>query len=243
MNNTQVVILAGGKGTRLNSLTVDTPKPMIQVNETPFLEILLQMFYQKGFRNFVLLTGYLSNIIIDYFGDGSKFGIDIQYSVEHELLGTAGGLKNIEKILAEEFLLINGDTYLDIDFNDFIKFSKLQNNLCSIVCYTDNLFDDVGYNLKLDEKHFISEYSKTLKNKEFNAVDAGVYYMKKEIVKIINNTKSSLESEVFPELISQKKISGFETKTRFFDIGTVERIEKLEHHLSSTKYYKKHEVI
>ena len=96
MNNLQTAILVGGRGTRLKSLTDNLPKPMVSTQGRPFLEILLRLLQSKGLSRFLLLTGYLNTAISDYFGNGSKFGIHIEYSVEPEPLGTAGALRNAE---------------------------------------------------------------------------------------------------------------------------------------------------
>jgi len=102
MDKYQVVILAGGRGKRLDSLTKDIPKSMISVNDSPFLENIISMLHAQGFTKFLILAGYLSEILIDYFGDGSELGVTIDYSIERTLLGTAGGLKNAEELLENQ---------------------------------------------------------------------------------------------------------------------------------------------
>ena len=102
MNKSQIVILAGGRGKRLDSITENIPKPMVNVNNSPFLEILIKMLHRQGFSKFLILTGYLSNKIIEYFADGTKLGVSINYSTEIEFLGTAGGLKNAEKFAGHD---------------------------------------------------------------------------------------------------------------------------------------------
>jgi len=228
MNDPQIVILAGGKGSRLGKLTNNLPKPMVTMHGKPFLEILIQMLNKKGFSRFLLLVGHLSNRIISYFGDGSQFGYQIKYSIEKEYLGTGGGLKNAKNVLENEFLLINGDTFLDIDYNDFIKFSKIQNTICSMVCYNGEPFNNVKYNLKLNSKCLIENYSKEIFKPEFNAIDAGAYFIKKEILSITDKKSFSLENDVFPFLISKKQIAGFATKKRFFDIGTLKSLNNFK---------------
>lgn len=236
MNNLQTVILVGGRGTRLKSLTDNLPKPMVPVQGRPFLEILLRLLQRKGLSRFLLLTGYLHHMINDYFGNGSKFGIDIEYSVEPELLGTAGALKNAENLLENEFLLVNGDTFSDINYNEFAKSSRDKNNICSMLCYNGPLFNDVKYNLILEGNHVI-KYSKTFTHDQFNAVDAGLYFMRKDILSIIRNKVSALEGEIFPLLISTKQLSGFAIQTRFYDIGTIERLDIFNAMFGSKKEY------
>lgn len=111
----QAVILAGGKGTRLRPLTYEIPKVMIDINGRPFLQYVLELLHKKGISNIVLLVSYLGEQIEKYFGDGKKFGLDITYSYEDPPLGTGGALKKAERLLLPEFLLVNGDTYLDFE--------------------------------------------------------------------------------------------------------------------------------
>jgi len=235
IDNLQAVILAGGKGTRLKSLTENKPKPMVRLDEKPFMEILLRMLNRKGFKKFVLLVGYLSNVIIDYFGDGSKFGLDIKYSIEHEPLGTAGGLKNAEKQLENEFLLINGDTLIDINYDKFIEFSKMRNKICTMLCYNGPLFDEVRNNLMIDQKDLVTKYSKSQKNPKFNATDAGIYFMKKTILSMIKTRKSSLENEIFNVLISNQQLCAFPTQIKFYDIGTIRKLDNFRNYYNSSK--------
>lgn len=236
MYDLQTVILVGGRGTRLNSLTDKLPKPMVPIQGIPFLEILLKLLQNKGLSRFLLLTGYLHNVIADHFGNGSKFGISIKYSVESELLGTAGALKNAENLLENEFLLMNGDTFSNIDYEKFIKSSKNRNSICSMLCYTGPVFDDVQYNLTLEENQVV-KYSKTFTQDQFNAVDAGLYFIRKDLLSIIRNRISALEDEIFPLLITQKQLSGFSTQTKFYDIGTIERLAIFNTMFKSTKEY------
>ena len=237
MNNLQTAILVGGRGTRLKSLTDNLPKPMVSVQGRPFLEILLRLLQSKGLSKFLLLTGYLHTAISDYFGDGSKFGIHIEYSVEPEPLGTAGALRNAENLLEKEFLLLNGDTFSDIDYDAFIKSSKNRNNICSMLCYNGPLFDEVRYNLILGRNYAIIDYSKTSTDKRFNAVDAGLYFMRKDILSVIKNRVSSLEGEIFPFLISAKQLYGFTTQVMFYDIGTIDRLNGFNKMFLSKKTY------
>lgn len=223
MNNVQVVILAGGRGSRLQSLTDDLPKPMVSINGKPFLEILLQLLHRERLSKFLLLTGYLHDRVSDYFKDGSEFGISITYSVESKPLGTAGALKNAEKLLEDEFLLLNGDTFSEIDYHKFIRFSKSHNKICNMLCYNGSLFEDMSYNLTL-KNSLVTDYSKTIASQSFNAIDAGLYFMKKDITTFINMKFSALEEEIFHTLISKRQLSGYQTKTRFYDIGTMERL-------------------
>jgi NDP-sugar pyrophosphorylase family protein len=227
----QAVILAGGRGERLRPLTDTVPKPMVKVGETPFLLLLLNLLKKYDLRKILLCAGYKANVIKDFFGDGSKYGLSIEYSVEPEFLGTAGALKHAADLLEDEFLLLNGDTYIDLDYNNFISFAKRMNKVCTMLVYNGSN-NDVQFNLKIDSINMIEDYSKNPKH-SFNATDAGIYFVKKGILDYIHTQKSSLEPDVFLDLISAKQLAGFPTKTRFYDIGNMDRL-----HLFSREFEK-----
>ncbi len=112
-DDTQIVVLAGGMATRLGDLTRNTPKSMVKINGKPFLEYQLEMFKRSGFNRVLVCLGHLGKQIESYFGDGSRFAIDIKYSYEDKPLGTAGALKTAGPLLDERFFTIYGDSYLE----------------------------------------------------------------------------------------------------------------------------------
>src|SRR3989338_4163835 len=118
MSAMQAVVLCGGLGTRLRPLTEKVPKPMVELNGKPFLEHLVLFLKKQGFSEFLFLSSYHHEKIESHFGNGKKFGVNIAYSVEEKLLGTGGALLNAEQKLGEEFLLVNGDTFLPINFRE-----------------------------------------------------------------------------------------------------------------------------
>ena len=107
----QAIILAGGLGTRLGEITTKTPKPMVLVNKKPFLEFLVFNLKRHGITKIIFSTGYLSEKISDYFGDGSSYGLNFIYVDENEPLGTGGALKFASSFLDKEFLVLNGDSF------------------------------------------------------------------------------------------------------------------------------------
>jgi NDP-sugar pyrophosphorylase family protein len=139
-NKMQVAILVGGLATRLRPLTSSLPKAMLPIKGKPFLEYQVALLNYHNVRDIVLCVGYLKEKIKDYFGDGGKLGVNIQYSEEEELLGTAGALKNAELLLEDEFLLLNGDSYLPVDYAQPLNQLKASGELglmvrsCQKVC-------------------------------------------------------------------------------------------------------------
>lgn len=222
----QIVILAGGLGTRLKPITDTIPKPMALVGKEPFLLLLINQFKKNNFKKILLLTGYKSDIIKDFFKDGSQFGVDIEYSVEETPLGTGGSLKNAEKLLEKNFLLLNGDTFIDLNYYDFIEYAKnKKNSLITIVAYVGPETNECKYNMRINSDEKITSYSKNETDKNLNAVDAGVYFINKKILEKIPKTKFSLEIQLFPELIQKENLFAYKTNKNFYDIGTLERLK------------------
>ena len=128
----KVVIMAGGKGTRIASIASDIPKPMIKIGDKPILEHEIECLKKQGLTDIIITVSHLGNIIMEYFGDGSKispatgkeFGVNIEYFVEETPLGNAGALFKIKNKLKSDFLLLNADYLFNVDFNRFIKFHK-----------------------------------------------------------------------------------------------------------------------
>ena len=222
----QIVILAGGLGTRLKEDTKTIPKPMMSINNIPFLQIQLQSFSKYNFKKILLCTGYLSHVIEKYFSDGKKFDLEITYSKEEKPLGTGGALLNAIHLLDDEFLVVNGDTFLDFDYSKLIQFARSKNSDCTIVSYCPSDGElDAKNNLLIQNSKLI-QYSKQSTSKSMNCIDAGMYYFKKStLTNISHKIAFSLEGDVFPQLASDNKIDTYIQKTKFFDIGTPERIK------------------
>ncbi|MFP5247584.1 MAG: NDP-sugar synthase, partial [Thermoanaerobaculia bacterium] len=117
----RVAVLSGGFGTRLGNLTRELPKPMLPIGGRPYLERVLESFAEQGLREFVLLTGFKHEVIESHFGDGTRFGIRITYSREHEPLGTGGALRDARPLLGERFVLTYGDVLRRFDYDRFVQ--------------------------------------------------------------------------------------------------------------------------
>ena len=235
----QAVILAGGAGTRLRPFTLDTPKPMIDINGKPFLYYIIKELSRYGIKDYVFCVGYLADKFKEYFGDGSGMGIRIVYSIENEFVGTGGALKIAESKLEDDFIAVNGDTYLPIDYSEVYERFKLSDKSGLIVVY-DNKERIAEPNIALDEKGDVIAYNKketlkmgdrTIKNRarpniSCDYVDAGVQVFKKSVLDLIPSGKFvSLEVDIFPKLISKKELAAFVSSQRYFDLGTPERLE------------------
>lgn len=148
----KVVIMAGGKGTRISSIAEDIPKPMIKIEGIPILEREIECLKNQGFDDIIITISHLGNIIMEYFGDGSKkspitgktFGVHIEYYFETEPFGNAGALFKIKDKLSNDFLLLNADAMFDVDFNRFVEFHKKHGGLVTLFTHPNSHPYDSG---------------------------------------------------------------------------------------------------
>ncbi|MDI6641455.1 MAG: nucleotidyltransferase family protein, partial [Elusimicrobiota bacterium] len=229
----QTVILAGGLGTRLRPITHHIPKPMVIIKGKPFLYYLLEYLKTLEFRNILILVGYQGEKIIDYFSDGKKFGLLIKYSIEETPLGTGGGLKKAENLIENEFLMINGDTYLPIDYNVLVQefYRRKKKGLVTVFENTINI--PLKNNVTVDKDMNILRYDKRSNDPELNYIESGVSVFSKEILKYIKKGQVvSLEEKIYPILIKEGEMTGFKIYQRPYDIGTPEGLKEFEEKLS-----------
>ncbi len=148
-----VVIMAGGKGSRLGELTRDVPKPMLPIGGKPILQGIIEHFKHQGFGRFLLCVNYKGEIIKDYFGDGSRLGVEIRYTEEQKQLGTAGALSLIDFDLKSSFFVVNGDVLTAINFDDFLNFhqtNKSEATMCIKKFRFDVPYACVEFNQEMD---------------------------------------------------------------------------------------------
>lgn len=215
----QAAILAGGLGTRMRPLTDTTPKPMLAVRGKPFLQHQLELLRSFGITRIVLLVAYLGEQIEAHFRDGGALGLHLSYSQERTPLGTGGALKNAEALLDEEFLVLNGDTYLAVDYAALAREFHAGKTLATIVAY-ENTDARVPNNLALAADGRVAEYRKR-DPRGLTHVDAGVIALRREVLaEIPAGRKCSLEEEIFPKLIERGQMKAWATKEPFYDMGT-----------------------
>src|SRR3989344_7108612 len=208
----KAVVLVGGLGERLRPITESVPKPMVEIEGKPFLEYKIESLRKYGVKNFILCVGHLGHIVKDYLGDGKRFGINIEYSYD-ELLGTGGAIKNAEDLLSDDFIVCNGDTFLDIEFNKLIRFHEGHGCPCTLVVAdathpkTQELVDMRGTDIRSVYQRGTAEHENHLRNTHKPLSNAGAYIMKKEILDLIpKNKKVSLEQEILPKLMGKIKV-------------------------------------
>jgi len=223
----QVVILAGGMGTRLRPLTNTIPKAMVTVRGKPFLEHQLGLLKAAGLTDVLILAGYLGGQIEEYFGDGSALGVRIGYSHEQSPMGTGGALKIAEPALEEHFVLLNGDTLLPIDYRALVDAFGGSGTTGLIVAYS-NTCKIAPNNLKLSNQDLVLAYNKD-DDTGMTHVDAGAIVLDKSVLELIRPGRPcSLEKEVFCQLIRKRQLKAFRTDQRFYDMGSIEGLKQIE---------------
>lgn len=226
----KVILLSAGRGERLGSLTNNSPKVMLSILGKPILEHQINWLKNFGFREFLINLHFLPQKIQDYFGDGEKFGIRINYSYEEELLGTAGAIFNFKPYLKETFLIVYGDVINRLDFKKLIDFHKKKKGVATLVIReTDHPKDSdlikVDKNLKIIK--FYSKPHKNLPKTKFG--NTGISILEPEILKYIPKRFTpplDLAQGIFPKLLKKGLILyGYPSSEYIKDIGTPERYQ------------------
>mgnify|MGYP001058701250 CR=1 FL=1 len=229
----QAVILAGGLGTRLRPLTEQIPKVMVPVNGKPFLLHLLKLLKSQGINDVILCIGYLGKLIQDFFRNGEGLDIRIRYSEEKEsLLGTGGALKQARSLLHDHFFVINGDTYLPVDYSEVERAFIKRGKKALMVVYDNQEDTGVRNNVELDSDLMVTGYDKRSSAPSLRYVEAGVSALRREALDLIEEDRSiSLERGLYPTLIQQRELAAYVTRQRFYDIGTPEQQRAFEEFL------------
>lgn len=191
----RVVILAGGRGVRLAPLTEVIPKPLVPLGGMPVMEIVIRQLAAQGFRRLTLAVGYMAELIRAYFQDGSRFGVEIDYSLEEEPLGTAGPLRLIEG-LTETFLVMNADVLTNLDFSDLVRYHRAQGGLATIGAYERQVKIDLGVIIK-DGQGRIRDYLE--KPTSTHLVSMGIYVFEPQVMGFIG-AEGYLD---FPDLVKR----------------------------------------
>jgi histidinol-phosphate phosphatase family protein len=236
-----VAILAGGEGTRLRSRIGSIPKPMTLIGGRPLLEYQIASCRSAGFKRIVILVHYQHEFISSYFGDGSRFGVDIKYCIESSARGTAGALRDAANFLDEDFLVIYGDTYFDIDLKSFYEAQTSSKNSATLFLHPNNHPQDSDLiELTLDKKRIlkIHPYPHQESNSLRNLVNAGLYAMKKfPLLEYVSGEgKSDLAKNYFPDiLLANHALGAYISPEYIKDMGTPSRLDQVERDIASNK--------
>lgn len=216
------LLLVGGKGTRLRSVVPGLPKPLASVGNRPFLELLVLQLRHQGIRHLVMCTGHLADQIENEFGDGGDLDIEIRYSREPRPLGTAGAVKLAQDCLqnAADFLVMNGDSFLQIDFCQLIGFHRQHGGSVSMAVLRAENAHRYG-TVETDQRGRVIAFMEKTGREVAGLVNAGVYVFNRAVLDYLPEAPASLEREVFPRLLDQRMYA-LEQHGLFIDIGTPE---------------------
>ena len=233
------VIMAGGKGSRLLSITNDEiPKPMVPVDGKPLLEYQVEKLKSYGIKKIVMIVGHLGEKIVDHFKDGKDFGVEIDYIFEKEPLGTAGAFYYLkDKIDAKDFMLVFGDVFFDMDFDRMEDFHFKNSALTTLLAhpnghpYDSDLIqtDDTGRVIGFDSKHNVRDYWYD------NMVNAGMYIINKRLLDLVKEpVKTDFEKDILANQVKLgANIYAYHTPEYVKDVGTVDRINATVEELKS----------
>lgn len=224
------VIMAGGKGTRISSIASDIPKPMIKINDKPVLQLEIESLKKQGITDFIITVSHLGHIIMDYFSDGSKFGVNIEYYNEEVPLGNAGALFKIKDKLTEDFLLINGDVLFDIDINRFIEFHKNKKALVSLFTHPNSHPYDSGLIIADENNCVIDWLNKEDPRPDYykNRINAGIHILSNKVLENnIDKEKIDLDRDILKPLCDKKCMYAYDSSEYVKDMGTPERYKQV----------------
>lgn len=226
----QCVILAGGLGTRMGPACREIPKAMLPVGGRPFLEVQLELLRRGGVDEVVLCVGHLSEKIEEHFQDGRAYGISLLYSREEgELLGTAGALRQAEHLLRPEFLLLYGDSYLEVDYRAvFAYFSQVGQPVLMTVFRNDDRW--VKSNV-IFQDGMVTAYDKADRGGRMKYLDYGLSVFSREILREIPEGKACSLDLLYQRLAREGRLAGLEVFRRFYEIGTPDGLKDLRQYL------------
>ena len=220
----KAVILAGGKGTRLKPYTTVFPKPLMPIGDRPILEIVIGQLKSHGFDEAIITVGHLAELIMTFFGDGSKLGIKIKYSREDKPLGTAGGLGLIKKELNETFLMMNGDVLTTLSYSDLVNYHKRNGAIATIALNKRAVKIDFGV-VELEDGNSIAGYRE--KPKIDYLVSMGVYVFNTKALEYIKPNEYLDFPDLIKKLISNgEPVKGYTYDGYWLDIGRPDDYER-----------------
>jgi NDP-sugar pyrophosphorylase family protein len=222
----KAIILAGGKGTRLRPLTYEIPKALIPVHGKTLTEHLFDLFKKYEIQEIILSVGYLKDKIIDFYKDGTNFGVKIDYIKEEEALGTAGPLRQYKDKLTDSFIVSNGDELKNINLEDMYRVHKENGALVTIALTT--VEDPSQYGVARLSGSKILEFVEKPKKEDAPSklINSGLYIIEPEVINMIQKGFVMLEKEVFPRLAKEGRLYGYPFSGQWFDTGNIERYDK-----------------
>jgi histidinol-phosphate phosphatase family protein len=228
---TQAVVLAGGRGVRLRPITDTCPKPMIRVHGRPFLEYLIEMLRDQGFERILLLLGYMPELIQEYFGNGSQWGVQIEYAVSAVEDETGRRVKLAEPYLDPYFLLMYCDNYwpmqMDKMWSRFVAASPLA--MITVYSNKDRYTNDC---VSVDQENYIVLYDKSRTSPGLQGVEIGYALINRSVVEMLPDHNVGFEATVYPRLAERRQLLAYVTDHRYYSVGSHERLPLTENFLA-----------
>jgi len=226
----KAVILVGGEGTRLRPLTYTTVKAMVPVLNKPFIEYIIRYLSNHNIKEIILALGYKPDCITDYFGDASRLGTNLVYSVETEPLGTAGAIKYAEQYIDDTFFIMNGDIFTDLNLTDMLQFHRDKGAKVTIALTP--VEDPTRFGVvETDSNQRVTRFIEKPKREQVtsNMINAGVYIVERQVLRRIPKGKRFMfERDVFPELLAEgEPVFSYATDAYWIDAGTPEQYLQL----------------
>lgn len=212
------IIMAGGKGTRLRPLTDNLPKPLVKIIDKPVMEHIINLLKTHGITEIGVTLGYKAKDIKDYFGNGDKLGVSLKYFIEEEPLGTAGSVKNAKDFVSDDFLIISGDAYTDIDLSRAIEFHFAKHSPFTIIATPHNNPKGMGI-LDVDFDGRLSKFEEKPEKVEPSLINTGIYVMNKKTIDMIPDGFYDFGKQLIPQLVNQAYVNV--TYDYWSDIGTL----------------------
>ena len=215
-------------------LTKDRPKPMVEIHGKPFLEYLIDLLKESGITRVLILTGHMAEKISDYFGDGSRFGIEISYHYSEPEAETGARLRNAKGLIDDEFLLLYCDNYYPFKLQKLQAFHRTHGSTATMVVYS-NKDKYSKNNVHVGQDGIIELYDKSRTAENLNGIDVGFFLLKKSALELLPEGNPSFEAEILPQLVEKKQLAGFFTDHRYYTIGSLERFEQAVEFLKPKK--------
>ncbi|RXJ68986.1 alcohol dehydrogenase [Halarcobacter ebronensis] len=219
----KVILMVGGLGTRLRPLTEKTPKPMLKVGDKPILQTIIEKFAEYGYLDITMCVNYKSDMIREYFQDGSKFGVSINYILEEQRMGTAGALSLLKEKPTEPFFVMNGDILTNINFEHLNNY-HFSNNSLATMCVREYDFQVPYGVVNIKDNRILSIEEKPI-HKFF--VSAGIYMLSPEVLEYIPKNQFYDMPTLFKKIIEENKnTASFPLREYWLDIGQMEEYKK-----------------